>query len=115
MFAVKVDDCGKTQGAPLSRAALAGIGQFPIFANRPQATCTDCLAPGRPITSRSALYQGDAGRQGMSIIVGTGEYRYRIIEDWAQLPEGWSFKEVVAVKVASTTKIYTLALRDALL
>ena len=32
----------------------------------------------------------------MSIIVGTGEYRYRIVEDWAKLPDGWSFKEVAA-------------------
>ena len=33
----------------------------------------------------------------MAIIVGSGEYRYRIVEDWARLPEGWSFKEVGAV------------------
>jgi len=42
----------------------------------------------------------------MSIIVGTGEYRYRIIEDWAQLPEGWSFKEVAAVGVDSSDNVY---------
>ena len=35
----------------------------------------------------------------MAIIVGTGEYRYRIVEDWATLPDGWSFKEVGAVGV----------------
>jgi len=39
----------------------------------------------------------------MATIVGTGEYRYRIIENWAKLPEGWSFKEVAAVGVDKTT------------
>ena len=33
----------------------------------------------------------------MAIIVGSGDYKYRIIEDWAKLPDGWSFKEVGAV------------------
>jgi len=42
----------------------------------------------------------------MSIIVGTGEYRYRIIEDWAKLPDGWSFKEVGAVGVDAADNVY---------
>ena len=29
-----------------------------------------------------------------TIIVGDGDYKYRIVEDWAKLPDGWSFKEV---------------------
>ena len=33
----------------------------------------------------------------MAIEVGSGEYRYRIVENWAKLPDGWSFKEVAAV------------------
>jgi hypothetical protein len=28
------------------------------------------------------------------MIVGSGDYRYRVNADWAKLPEGWSFKEV---------------------
>jgi hypothetical protein len=28
------------------------------------------------------------------MIVGTGQYKYRVNADWAKLPEGWSFKEV---------------------
>ena len=39
----------------------------------------------------------------MATIVGTGEYQYRIVEDWAKLPDGWSFKEVGAVGVDRTT------------
>ena len=42
----------------------------------------------------------------MAIIVGSGEYRYRIVEDWARLPEGWSFKEVGAVGVDSNDNVY---------
>ena len=42
----------------------------------------------------------------MAIIVGNGEYRYRIIEDWAKLPEGWSFKEVGAVGVDAKDNVY---------
>src|SRR5260370_23134377 len=42
----------------------------------------------------------------MSIIVGTGDYRYRIIENWAKLPDGWSFKEVAAVGVDKNDNVY---------
>ena len=33
----------------------------------------------------------------MADIVGSGDFKYRIIENWAKLPDGWSFKEVAAV------------------
>src|SRR5205809_7501975 len=42
----------------------------------------------------------------MAIEVGTGDYRYRIIEDWAKLPDGWSFKEVAAVGVDKNDNVY---------
>src|SRR6266566_4239433 len=42
----------------------------------------------------------------MAIIVGTGDYRYRIVEDWARLPDGWSFKEVGAVGVDAKDNVY---------
>jgi hypothetical protein len=42
----------------------------------------------------------------MSIIVGSGEYRYRIVEDWAKLPDSWSFKEVAAVGVDKDDNVY---------
>ena len=35
----------------------------------------------------------------MSVILGSGDYRYRVEEGWGQLPEGWSFQEVGAVGV----------------
>src|SRR5689334_564927 len=42
----------------------------------------------------------------MSTIVGSGEYRYRIVEDWAKLPDSWSFKEVAAVGVDKDDNVY---------
>ncbi len=42
----------------------------------------------------------------MAIIVGTGDFKYRIVEDWAKLPDGWSFKEVGAVGVDAKDNLY---------
>src|SRR5687768_5496884 len=35
------------------------------------------------------------------MILGSGSYRYRVIEGWAKLPEGWELKDVAAVAVDS--------------
>src|SRR5215831_17233576 len=32
-------------------------------------------------------------RKELSMIVGSGHFKYRAIADWAKLPKGWSFKE----------------------
>jgi hypothetical protein len=40
------------------------------------------------------------------MIVGSGAYRYRVNENWAKLPDGWSFKEVGGVGVDSRDKVY---------
>jgi hypothetical protein len=37
----------------------------------------------------------------MATILGSGEHRYRVVEDWAKLPEGWEFKDVASVAVDS--------------
>src|SRR2546428_7460336 len=42
----------------------------------------------------------------MPIEVGSGDYRYRIVENWAKLPDGWSFKEVAAVGVDRQDNVY---------
>ena len=42
----------------------------------------------------------------MAIIVGNGDYKYRIVEDWAKVPDGWSFKEVGAVGVDAKDNVY---------
>src|SRR5207248_8375214 len=42
----------------------------------------------------------------MAEIVGTGDFKYRVTDNWAKLPDGWSFKEVAAVGVDSKDNVY---------
>ena len=42
----------------------------------------------------------------MSVILGSGEHRYRVVENWAQLPDGWEFRDVAAVAVDSKDRVY---------
>ena len=42
----------------------------------------------------------------MSVVLGSGEHRYRVVENWAKLPDGWSFKDVAAVGVDSKDRVY---------
>jgi DNA-binding beta-propeller fold protein YncE len=42
----------------------------------------------------------------MSVILGSGEHRYRVVENWAKLPDGWNFKDVAAVGVDSKDQVY---------
>jgi len=42
----------------------------------------------------------------MTLIVGDGEYKYEVVENWAKLPPGWSFKEVAAVGVDRNDNVY---------
>ena len=42
-------------------------------------------------------------------IVGSGEFRYQLIPDWARLPDGWDFNEVAAVAVDSRDQVYVLS------
>ncbi|MEJ0071382.1 MAG: peptidyl-alpha-hydroxyglycine alpha-amidating lyase family protein [Pseudomonadota bacterium] len=42
----------------------------------------------------------------MTVTLGSGAYTYRVIEGWAKLPDGWSFKEVGAVAVDGKDQVY---------
>ena len=42
----------------------------------------------------------------MSIILGSGEYRYEALESWGALPEGWALGEVAAVAVDDRDRVY---------
>src|SRR6266446_4421317 len=42
----------------------------------------------------------------MATIVGQGDFKYEIKENWAKLPDGWSFKEVAAVGVDRQDNVY---------
>ena len=42
----------------------------------------------------------------MATILGSGQYRYEVIENWAKLPDGWSFKDVAAVATDHEDRVY---------
>ncbi|MGE3922761.1 MAG: peptidyl-alpha-hydroxyglycine alpha-amidating lyase family protein [Lautropia sp.] len=42
----------------------------------------------------------------MATVVGEGEYRYRVVEGWGMLPDGWDYKEVGGVAVDSKDNVY---------
>lgn len=42
----------------------------------------------------------------MSVILGSGDHRYRVVEDWAQLPDGWEMMDVAAVAVDGNDRVY---------
>ena len=39
-------------------------------------------------------------------VLGDGDYRYEELDDWAELPDGWHFKEVADVAVDGEDRIY---------
>ena len=42
----------------------------------------------------------------MSVVLGTGEHRYRVVENWAKLPDRWEFRDVAAVACDSKDRVY---------
>jgi DNA-binding beta-propeller fold protein YncE len=42
----------------------------------------------------------------MSVVLGSGGHRYRVVENWAKLPDGWDLRDVAAVAVDSRDRVY---------
>ena len=42
----------------------------------------------------------------MGIILGSGEFRYEVIESFGKLPDHWTFHEVAAVAVDHKAQLY---------
>ena len=42
----------------------------------------------------------------MSVVLGSGEHRYRVVEGWGKLPDGWNLTDVGAVAVDSKDNVY---------
>jgi sugar lactone lactonase YvrE len=42
-------------------------------------------------------------------IVGSGKFRYQAFDDWAQLPSGWSFVEVVGIAVDARDRVFVFS------
>src|SRR4051794_36502798 len=46
------------------------------------------------------------GRRAMAL--GTGEFRYEVVEGWEQLPAGWQHKDVAGVAVDANDRVYLI-------
>ena len=44
--------------------------------------------------------------------VGSGEYRYEVIDQWARLPEGWTWRWVPGIAVDSSRRVYVYSRSD---
>jgi DNA-binding beta-propeller fold protein YncE len=42
----------------------------------------------------------------MGVVLGSGDYRYEVIESWGELPADWTFHEVAAVAVDNKDQVY---------
>ncbi|HRD76980.1 MAG TPA: peptidyl-alpha-hydroxyglycine alpha-amidating lyase family protein, partial [Hyphomicrobiaceae bacterium] len=42
----------------------------------------------------------------MSVRLGSGEHTYRVVENWAKLPDGWEFMDVGSVACDSRDRVY---------
>ncbi len=42
----------------------------------------------------------------MSIVVGSGKFRYEVAEGWGELPEGWKFTQVAGIVVDPQDRVY---------
>jgi len=45
----------------------------------------------------------------MNVIMGSGRFTYEVQPEWAKLPAGWSFREVVDVGVDSADRVYVFS------
>ena len=46
------------------------------------------------------------------MLYGDGKYKYELVDGWAKLPEGWSFKDVAGLSVDSQDRVYILNRSD---
>ncbi|HTO61690.1 MAG TPA: peptidyl-alpha-hydroxyglycine alpha-amidating lyase family protein [Bradyrhizobium sp.] len=44
--------------------------------------------------------------QRVQTVLGAGEHRYRVVENWAKLPDGWQLTDVASVAVDSKDRVY---------
>jgi DNA-binding beta-propeller fold protein YncE len=45
----------------------------------------------------------------MSLVLGTGDFKFRLEPNWAKLPDGWDFGEVASVAVDKRDRIYVFS------
>jgi DNA-binding beta-propeller fold protein YncE len=71
----------------------------------PQAAPREAAA-GRPIPTGSSPPHDIVAGQVAGVVVGSGDFRFRVEEGWGALPDGWSFREVAAVAVDDKDQVY---------
>src|SRR6185369_12350810 len=64
-----------------------------------------------PLVLRTGLCNTSAskisdGEKHMPAILGSGEHRYRVVENFAKLPDGWSLTDAASVAVDSKDRVY---------
>src|ERR1051325_1028089 len=62
--------------------------------------------PSRDFRWRLRQSAQTSGGTGMSVVLGSGDYRYRVVEGWGKLPDGWNLTDVGAVAVDSKDRVY---------
>src|SRR5205085_10611323 len=58
--------------------------------------------PAKPLAYSASVCdtrQSSAEARSMSVVLGSGDDRYRVVENWAKLPDGWNLTDVAAVAV----------------
>ena len=81
-----------------SRPAL----KQPVIPGRAKHEPGISVLPGTRANTEEILQ----GRNHMPTILGSGEHRYRVVENWAKLPQGWTLTDVASVAVDSKDRIY---------
>src|ERR1041385_694484 len=72
---------------------------------RVESTDAPCVRAGPPCAMPLARCgyvcdnPANIGRMEMSVVLGTGEHRYRVVEGWGKVPDGWNLTDVGAVAV----------------
>src|SRR4051812_9726547 len=56
--------------------------------------------------ANSARPESETRENFMSAILGSGDHRYRVVENFAKLPTGWSLTDVASVAVDSKDRLY---------
>src|SRR5262245_66579766 len=73
--------------------------------SRGSGTPTVPVASWTPVLCSGARHQ--RGGRAMAVILGTGEFRYEVVEGWAKLPPGREFNaDVAAVGVDAQDRVY---------
>src|SRR5437764_1037801 len=67
------------------------------------------MRPENIIAPREAANDVMPQGKDMSVVFGTGEFKYHLEPYWAKLPEGWDFGEVASVAVDRQDRIYVFS------